>query len=196
MEASVFEVFPTKIIQFDVSEVITHEVRSDLVAQIDSLCEITTENGPIDTKANPSIQSKTFLFDEGSPECFKKLKETFLVCCNNYLEQVGQSSIQYVHSRAWFFKTWADLKQKNDFHNHVPAVLSGVFYLKGADHDRASGTIFENPNYTNIQDRVASFEPKIGSWIIFPGNIYHKNDDIKSNIPRYVVAADFFGCKV
>lgn len=196
MEAILFEVFSTKIIQFDVSDVITEDIRNDLVTQIDNLCEIKTENGPIDLNANPAIQSKTFLFDEGSPECFAKLKESFLVCCSNYLEQAGHTDIRYAHSRAWFFKTWADLNQKNDFHNHHPAVLSGVFYLKGTDHKDASGTVFENPNYTSTQARIASFEPKIGSWIIFPGNIYHKNDDIKSNIPRYVIAADFFGYKV
>lgn len=196
MEATVFEVFPTKIIQFDVSPVITQAVKDELVNQIDNLCNIKSENGPINLKANPAIQSRTFLFDDTAPECFKKLKESFLACCISYLEQVGQSSIQHAHSRAWFFKTWADLNQKNDFHNHTPATLSGVFYLKGTDHEYASGTVFENPNYTNIQDRVVSFDPKIGSWLIFPGNIYHKNDNIKSNIPRYVIAADFFGYKI
>jgi hypothetical protein len=196
MQVTAYEIFPTKVLQIDVSDIITEADRDALVFQIDELCKITTDPGPVDLNANPSIQSKTFLFDEGCPEVFEKLKESFLVCCRHYLEETGNGSVEYAHSRAWFFKTWKSLNQKNDFHNHFPAFLSGVFYLKGTDHDNASGTVFENPNYTNLQDRITAFEPKIGSWIIFPGSIYHKNDEINSEVPRYVIAADYFGYKV
>lgn len=183
-----YNVFPTLIMQFNVTDVITDSDQNELVSLIDNLCE---NADAVDKYVNPQIQSKTFLFDETSPPVMKKLQQSFVNCCNTYFKESNQYNIEYVKSRAWFFKTWKSLEQLNQYHNHSPALLSGVFYLKNTK----TGTIFRNPNLSAMDQTPISFPPNEGSWIIFPSAILHTNDVVTSENPRYIIAADYYGIK-
>jgi hypothetical protein len=120
------------------------------------------------------------------------LKKTFIDACEEYLKSSGIKNIKQVGTRAWFFKTWKELDQDINWHTHSPAILSGVFYLKGFNRDTPS-TLFKNPVSSIFDQGSVSFPVQEGTWIIFPSHLSHTNGKITSDIPRYVIAADYFG---
>ena len=189
MQLSTFNAFPVKFLQVDVNDTITYGDKNQLVEIIDDL--IKNNPGAIGS-GSPRIQSRTFLFDDGCPAVMSVLKKTFIDACEEYLKSSGIKNIKQVGTRAWFFKTWKELDQDINWHTHSPAILSGVFYLKGFNRDTPS-TLFKNPVSSIFDQGSVSFPVQEGTWIIFPSHLSHTNGKITSDIPRYVIAADYFG---
>ena len=77
-----------------------------------------------------------------------------------------------------------------EIHNHVPALLSGIYYLQ-FDEDKDSQVIFENPNsefdtlmkaqgiffgnpmLAKSSDDLDTFIIKEGDLLLFPGTLNH-----------------------
>lgn len=185
MQVQEYNTFPTKVLQIDVSDVITTSDTSDMILTIDDL--INNYPDSLSDSSTVQTQSKTILFDNEAPACFQKLKKTFLKSCEIYLQEYEHDYIN-THSRAWFFKSSKSSSTPISWHDHYPSLLSGVFSIKS----QGIGTIFKNPVSFSLDKSPIVIEPKDLSWIIFPSSLVHSNDNITSNNDRYVVAADYF----
>jgi len=193
------DAFPTSIIEFDYSNVFTSEDQELMTKDIDFLID----NGEYQTQeGSPLYQTKTCLFYDDRQEIWLKLKETFLVSCKNYLMMVENFSKQQealvpIHTLAWGYKSWKSCNEKvknpRPEHNHNPAYLAGVFYLKIPKSDCARGTEFIDPRdaFSSSQRNVYT-DPVEFSWCIFPGWLTHKACLIDTEEPRYTVAANVY----
>lgn len=167
-----------------------------MIKDIDFLCD-NQLHIQIDDKT-PLYQSKPILFLEKAPAVWKKLQETFLESCHIYLNKVknfcnNQESIEIIGSRAWFYKGWKSLNQKqsNPWHQHYPAFLSGVFYLRIPTEE--GGTEFMDPRQNEAKTiRNQMLAPIECTWVIFPGWLFHRSGYCDSESPRYVIAADSY----
>lgn len=127
-----FELFPTHVIKFDLSDVITQDDVTAMITDIDAIC--AHDNLMQNNELTPKHQSKPILFLPDAPAVWQKLKQTFLMCCDTYLKQVpnfvnNQDTMEFTGSRAWFYKGWKSLNvgQSNPWHGHTPSFLSGIF---------------------------------------------------------------------
>jgi len=108
-----------------------------------------------------------------------------------------------VHLRAWASKLSRDGHydrqrfQLSALHNHVPAFLSAIYYLRLSEQGKSTddGTFFVNP----FMHPLASPQPGVviapqeGSLVIFPSSIMHgplRMSYAKTNAPRIIVAVD------
>lgn len=185
MNVEEYNVFPTKILSIDVSEVITTSDTDTMISTIDDL--ILNHPDCLSKDGALKYQSKTFLFAKEAPEVFQKLRNTFLKCCEIYLQSYNFQH-KFTDTRAWFFKTDNSLQQQISWHEHYPALLSGVFYLRSKE----IGTIFKTSNPTSFEKEPIEIAPKDLSWTIFPSSMEHSNNSITTSNPRYVIAADYF----
>lgn len=149
----------------------------------------------------PLYQTNPIVFRDDTTEEFLKLRETFVHACSVYLQSVpdfspNQRAVQPASTGAWVYKGWKDLNetQTNPWHNHNPAFLSGVYYLKVPHSDTSTGgTEFHDPRFPEAQGtRHQQVAPLEKTWIIFPGWLSHKTNYADSNDPRYVVAANLY----
>lgn len=185
MEVKEFNLFPSSVMQIDVSDVVSDSDKNEIILTIDDL--IANYPASLSDDSSIKIQSKTFLFDDQSPHVFQKLKKTFLKACEIYLKD-KLNYYQYASTRAWFFKSDKTLNQPISWHDHHPALLSGVFYVKS----QGIGTMFDNPNSTALDKSPAIIEPSDLSWIIFPSTLKHSHSQLDNTDSRYVIAADYF----
>jgi hypothetical protein len=185
MQVQEFNLFPTKILQVEVSDVINESDTQEIILTINDLIENHPDS--LSSEGSIEIQSKTFLFDDQAPHVFQKLKKTFLKACEIYLKD-NLSHYQYASSRAWFFKSDKSFNQPVSWHDHHPALLSGVFYVKS----QGIGTMFDNPISTAIDKSPVVVDPEDISWIIFPSSLKHSHSQLENIDARYVIAADYF----
>lgn len=185
MEIKQYDVFPTKIIQVEVSDVITELDTSDMILTIDDLIDNYPDS--LSDSSTIQTQSKTMMFDAEAPACFQKLKKTFLKACEIYLSSYDMEYLN-THCRGWFFKSNTGTNTPVSWHDHHPALLSGVFSIKS----QGIGTSFKNPVGHSLDKAPIIIEPKDCAWVIFPSALVHSNDTITSSNSRYVIAADYF----
>jgi len=198
MKYQEFKLFPTTVLRFDCSEVITNDDVNAMIFDIDKICD----NGKYiqDDEKTPKYQSKPILFLDEAPEIWQKLKYTFLNSCQQYLQTVNdfvnnQNSMQFTGARAWFYKGWKsfNVTQTNPWHNHNPSFLSGVFYLSVPGNENEGGTEFMDPRQNESHGVRNQFIAPINlTWVIFPGWLYHRSSYCDTETPRYVIAADSY----
>ncbi len=197
MKYQKFELFPTHVIKFDLSEVITQDDVTAMITDIDAI--IVHDNLMQVGELTPKHQSKPILFLPDAPAVWQKLKQTFLMCCDTYLKHVpnfvnNQDTMEFTGSRAWFYKGWKSLNvgQSNPWHGHTPSFLSGIFYLR-IPKAEGGGTSFMDPRLNEAKQTInVVIEPTELTWVIFPGSMYHQSQQSNSEEPRYVIAADSY----
>ena len=181
----------------DFSDVLTEEDQEMMVKSVDQLIE----NGVIETSPyHPKYQTRMILFNNDSPKVWLKLRNTFLSACDLYIQQISdlvqaQESLVVRDVHAWCYKGWKSLneKQVNPWHNHNPALLTGVFYLKIPGKEEYCGTELGDPRFPERQStRNFITKPDEFSWSIFPGWLNHRSVYHDSEEPRYVIAANAF----
>jgi len=171
---------------YDWQKLIDSEARTSMVCDIDKLIDQGNY-----WKNSPPYQTDVNVF--GLPvEEWINLKMSFIWSCFAYMRQERQ--IKSVKS--WAYKTNIDTQEDREkyWHNHVregSLSLSGVYYLyipEGVDLE-TSGTEFTHTTPEDIENRF--FAPaKIGHWIIWPGNAWHRPGILEKKEWRYIVAAD------
>lgn len=191
MKLRKLDLFPTSIIQVQCEEFSTQE-QLEMIESIDMLIE----NGLYGKPPLPTFQTYQILFNTDAPAIWQKLKKSFIKCCEIYLNSVesfcpNQSNVKFTSCAAWAFKKDSSNIEDNPWHNHNPAFLSGVFYLKVPNKN--SGTEFMDPRNAPADGmRNAFIESPELSWSIFPGWLPHKSCIYDDNHDRYVVAANVY----
>lgn len=191
------QTFPVSVVQLDYSDVFTKEDQQMMMDDID----LEIKNGFYTNCENtPKYQiTKNIFSEKNNLPIWKKLRLTFIESCLFYLENVdhfikGQNKMKVMHLNAWAYKNWKSLNetQINPFHNHNPALLSGVFYLKKPDDilNEVWGTEFSDTRGSNGSGQSYMTSFITFSWIIFPSYMIHRTCHIDSEQPRYVIAAD------
>ena len=150
-----YELFPTYIIRSRCPS-ITIEDKKEMMESIDSLI---ADGAWTDNENSPKYQTYGILFQDKAPPIWKKLRDSFYIACESYLNKVdnfcgGQDTLNFSGFNAWGYKSWysADLEAETNqpWHNHNPAFLAGVYYL----HDPAveDRTISEEGNFQIIKN--------------------------------------------
>ena len=69
-------------------------------------------------------------------------------------------------------ETWA---QESPWHTHLPATLSGCYYVNLAEKEDEGNFVLMNPNANNIfQPHSIELRPKPGHFLIFPSFLKHR----------------------
>lgn len=188
--------------RFDVNNDITLEHRQCMIVDVDVMIQNNTHLQ--NNEFTPKYQSLPVLFNEQFPYVsslhWQILRDTFLNCCWQYLKTVenftqNQDQLQPTGVRAWFYKgsKEIDRDQGNPMHNHVPAILTGVFYVQVPGDGFEGGTELIDPRGpAERSTRMAQMPPVPGTWIVFPGWMDHRSCQVDSDSPRYVIAADCY----
>jgi len=142
-------------------------------------------------KNSPPYQTDINIF--GLPhDRWINLKMSFIWSCFAFMGREAQ--IKSVKS--WGYKTNLSTQEDRDiyWHQHLregSQVVSGVYYLNLPDPSvdiATSGTELA-PNGVDKKGKYFA-EMRIGNWIIFPGNTWHRPGVLTSNNNRFIVAAD------
>jgi hypothetical protein len=195
-------IFPTSVLRFDASSMITEKDVEIMKQEIDSIIDDKTHMQI--NELTPNWQSIPILFNPKfvkNTALWEKLNYTFYMACNTYLKEVenfvnNQDNLSFLSFRAWFYKTSEDSisyqsSTTNPTHNHHPSFLSGVFYLEVPSDAEGGGTILcDTRQLTSTRDVL--LDSMNLSWIIFPGWMNHRTGPFKCNTPRYVIAADSY----
>jgi hypothetical protein len=189
--------FPTSIIQFDYSDSFTKDDQKIMTDYIDN--EIV-QGRYEDTPYHPKYQTKGNLFKSDSENIWKKLELTFIESCRFYLDNIenfsnNQNSLQVSYVNAWAYKNWKSLNATtiNPWHNHNPAFLSGIFYLKIPGDQTYGGTEFGDPRLPDCHGCINFMSvPMEFTWSIFPAWLRHRTVHIDSEECRYVIASNLY----
>tara|TARA_R110002153_G_scaffold98235_1_gene233260 strand:- start:195 stop:632 length:438 start_codon:yes stop_codon:yes gene_type:complete len=106
----------------------------------------------------------------------------------------AQDMIEPLGASAWFVKQNNTINENNinPYHDHSPAYLSGIFYLRVPEGE-GGGTEFIDPRtnqHKNISRRFLA--PKHLNWLIFPSWLSHRTEWLDSDDSRYVIAANVY----
>ena len=200
MKYRVDHIFPTEILTLDLSGEFTQlEIRS-MTDHIDHMIE-SGQDMQLDD-ATPRYQCLPVLFRENAPELFSnRLRKLFFRACARYLRDVknftvNQDAIVFTHTSAWFYCGWPEINSnsQNPWHQHAPAFLSGVFYLRNAGDPETSGTIFHDPRGPwSHASRMRYVPGTPGHLVVFPGWLYHKPMlDDNNREKRYTIACNAY----
>jgi len=170
---------------YDWTSLIDADARKQMVSDIDNLIS----NGHY-WDNSPPYQTNVNIFGMQG-EAWTNLKMSFIWSCFSYMKQERQ--IKGIKS--WGYKTNIEAQENRDryWHQHLregALTLSGVYYVdipKGVNM-KTSGTEFAPNGVGNGKEFFA--RAKIGNWIIFPGNTWHRPGILESKRWRYIVAAD------
>ena len=120
------------------------------------------------------------------------LKMSFIWSCFAFMGREAQ--IKSVKS--WGYKTNLATQEDRDtyWHQHLregSQVVSGVYYLNVPDEyvDLSQSGTELAPNGVENGGKYYA-EMRVGNWIIFPGNTWHRPGILTSTNNRYIVAAD------
>lgn len=76
---------------------------------------------------------------------------------------------------AWAVLQTGDTQGDNPWHTHVPATLSGCYYVKLPKDSKEGNFQFMNPLVANIfQPRIGELRPQEGHMLIFPSFLNHR----------------------
>jgi len=188
-----YKIFPTEILLFKQEE---NEFDLDVPSMIQDIEEEIQQQRHIDNGAVP-VQSYSILWKDDIEWCgkqnesWKNLQQSFIRCCEVYCEVcwgLSPEKFAILHTNSWFYKTDSSLWKENP-HNHFPATLSGIFYLKLNGGDK---TVFYDPRNVSNQLKEWVFIPETQEnyWCIFPSHAQHSSMGTQTDLPRYVIAAD------
>jgi hypothetical protein len=116
-----------------------------------------------------------------------QIKESFKMCCQKYIQYMSPNNSGYnypTQMKAWAFKGITQFGE-NHIHNHFPATLSGILYLKNKSN---VGTEFYDFSGM-VQKYTVNVEEM--DWLIFPSILCHRPESI-NEIDRYTLACDFY----
>lgn len=195
------DIFPTRVMKFLVKDLIAGSDVELMIQDIDSM--IREDRHMQNTPLTPRYQSMPVLFNENfmQKQHWNKLARTFIDCCYIYTQQTQDfirqpDKMELTGVRGWFFKSQRSINHTQDapWHDHSPALLTGVFYLRvPGDHTREGGTMFRDPRGAgSCVSRDVEITPDELSWVIFPGWLGHCAHVCDTEDPRYVVAADCY----
>jgi len=175
--------------KFDFSSVISQD---DINATITIVKDIIADGNYFTN--SPKFQTKENLFARPEP-VWLKWRMSFIFSVFMYLGREAKVS----NAMAWSFMTNLESAEdrENLWHNHWHPqdqnnkVMSGVFYLRipqdVKDFDY-TGTEMA-PNGPD-SDNKFFIKPTLGSWLIYPSDIWHRPGIAQSNDFRFVLAAD------
>ena len=171
---------------YDWTGLINGPSRLRMISDIDKLIA----NGDYWTNS-PPYQTNVNIFGLQTQDWIN-LKMSFIWSCFAYMQREAQ--IKSVKS--WGYKTNLSTQEDRDtyWHQHLregSQVVSGVYYLNAPDETidlSQSGTEIA-PNGVNNGGKYYA-EMRVGNWIIFPGNTWHRPGILTSTSNRYIVAAD------
>jgi hypothetical protein len=196
-----FDLFPTEVMAFAGNPKIPVE---KIVADIDHAVDI---GEVIESNYNPNCikhQSYPFVFDSDLTDWrfdtthngWELLHNDFIDACKSYMSLSSifsdfSDGFDFVDAKGWFYKSdkLTFSKQGTNRHNHIPALLSGVYYLK---LNGGGGTEFFDSRVWTFKPRSAAINAEEGYWVIFPSDLMHDTMGTDSVNPRYVVACDLY----
>ena len=196
VEIMKYDLFPTHVIRSKCPS-ITPEDKQEMINSSDLLIK----NGYYtDDEQTPKYQTDVLLFRDDAPAVWQKLRQEFYEACRVYLKSVtefckNQDAIEFTGSGAWIYKGWKDLNkgESNPWHSHIPAFLSGVYYLHDPGDGTTGGTEFHDPRVAPAQGvRMQEILPIENTWIIFPGWLSHRSVRLPLDEPRYVVSGNLY----
>jgi len=141
-------------------------------------------------------QSKTNLFDTNSypqPYFREVLLAAFHHSCSQILSNtISDFSPDLPHNWVNTFNTgWAVLQTEETWseeipwHTHLPAMLSGCYYVSTSASPTEGNIQFTNPMMPNIfQPKTAEVEPSQGHILIFPSFLNHRPTATPSGGPQ------------
>jgi hypothetical protein len=199
MRYKIEDLFPTYILTLDLTDQISEDDISGMTGYIDGM--ISDNKNLLTNELAPKYQSDSTLFREGQPDIFsKKLKNFFLEGCALYLKNVQnyvnrQDSIAITHVNSWFYCSWPEIHNNfNPWHDHNPAFLSGIFYIRNKGNPVSTGTEFCDPRKPWSQQPVMQSTLGVEKhFVIFPGWLCHRPMHDPSNEERrYVLACNSY----
>lgn len=189
------DLFPIKLIKVDCREKFTEEELQSMMSFIDNEISYGRYNK---TKDYPKYQTEANAFLN---PVFEKFKDIFYRSCYAYIKNIEgftkfKNATKIVSSQCWGYRSDININSndlRGPWHNHHPALLSGVFYLKLPKDDNNCGTEFQDPLAT-VKGLISTqiIYPQEHFLIIFPGWLFHRSILSKSSNNRYVLAADAF----
>ncbi len=175
------DIFPTPLFEIPVPEMAPyHEELLELFGQ-------KVKSGEMVAHSNGyGYQSKINLFDTNSyPQPYLRniLLAKFHTTCADILSRTVTDFAPDIphHWVNTFNAGWAVVqtnetwKQEIPWHTHLPAVLSGCYYVSTSLKQNEGVVQFTNPNAPNIfQPKFGEITPKTGHMIIFPSGLSHR----------------------
>ena len=199
-----YNLFPVSVVRY-ICKSISSKDRKSMMNSVD----LQIEKGHYQKGyLTPKYQTEYTLFQDNCPSYWQKLKKSFYDACHYYIKETGFAGSSYggkgytlTDSEAWAFQSYKSLNDsqeeiRNNFgiyspwHDHSPAYLAGVYYLKDPGDGSTGGTDFHNPVITRRD--VVEVPPVENSWIIFPGWLQHRSVTLDVEDTRYVVAANMY----
>jgi uncharacterized protein (TIGR02466 family) len=128
---------------------------------------------------------------------FKSLKDKIMEELYEYTKNVLKYSNDFKMTTSWF--TEANKNQESNYHNHNNCMISGCLYLNvNKDTGGINFNNFDNyrfqleSNECNVYNsRDFTINPKNGTIIFFPSEVYHKILKNNSNMKRISLAFNF-----
>lgn len=175
--------------KFDFSSLITKQ--DDLTA-CDTVRTIIADGNYFAN--SPKYQTKENIFARPEP-IWLKYRVSFMMSVFLYLGHEAKIS----HMMAWSFMTNLQSAENRDnlWHHHwhpttpTAKIISGIWYLHIPDDvkDRDYCGTEMAPQGPQADDRYY-VRPTEGSWLIYPGDMWHRPGIVQSDQYRFVLAAD------
>lgn len=174
--------------KFDFSSVITEQDNQDAIEIVKSIID----SGNYFTNS-PKYQTKENIFSRTEP-VWLKYRMSFLMSVFMYLGREARVS----NMMAWSFMTNLATAEdrKTLWHHHWhptnpdSKIMSGIFYLK-IPEDVSEFDLCGTEMAPNGPDCETFYvTPTIGSWLIYPGDQWHRPGIVQSDHYRFVLAVD------
>lgn len=140
---------------------------------------------------SPRYQTNVNIFGQPGVH-WMKLKMSFVMSCFMYAER----ELKIKNVQSWSYQTSLKYAEERDtlwhhhHHNKEVESLSGVYYVKLPELSDECGTEFALDGPTENSRHMEP--PRIGQWVIYPSNYWHRPGVLKSKLDRYIVAADMW----
>lgn len=122
-----------------------------------------------------------------------KLKMSFLFSVFTFLGK----EVQIKNVQSWSYRTSLKFPENRNklwhHHNHNPntTTISGVYYchIPKCDDFDSCGTEFAPSGPEHVDSRIM-IAPRVGQWLIYNGDTWHRPGILQSTEDRYIIAAD------
>ena len=124
----------------------------------------------LDPKAYPEPWFRETLGPVFRSACFKILEQAVV-------DWSPKLKFKWVHKMtvAWGVMQTGETWHDNPWHTHLPATLSGCYYVRVPTNQDEGNFQFMNPGPVNLfQPRLGEIRPKEGHMIIFPSFLNHR----------------------
>ena len=170
--------------RYNWNELITEQDRNNICADVKS----SIDAGQFWTNS-PKYQTNFNVFSIPKTH-WMKLKMSFIMSAFMYLDK----EVQIKQIQAWSYMTSLQHPEDRDklwhhhWHDQSVNSVSGVYYVKLPVEADDTGTEFapDGP-----EEKARHMEPPFpGGWIIYDSKEWHRPGILKSEEPRFIVAAD------